>query len=241
MVRSVENCRDPDQLHAGIKAVIGTKQCGYEDLLSKLVVQACLTTLSPTAKQPRLNVDSVRIAKLPGGAVNASNVVKGMVIVRDAEGIVKRAENAKVIVFGCGIEASATEAKGTVLLKSAEELLNYNRSEERKMEETIEAIASCGAKVVIAHGSISEMALHFLDKFNLMVIKIQSKFDLRRICGALGATAVIRLGAATPEEMGEISLYVHFTLSCPFPLPYIYVYIYLYFSLPFHILFCYIF
>lgn len=38
-------------------------------------------------------------------------------IVRDAESIIKRVENAKVIVFGCGIEASSTEAKGTVLLK----------------------------------------------------------------------------------------------------------------------------
>jgi len=61
-------------------------------------------------------------------------------------------------------------------------------------------------KVVIANGSISEMALHFLDKFNLMVIKIQSKFDLRRICGAIGATAAVRLGGLTPEEIGECSL-----------------------------------
>jgi T-complex protein 1 subunit theta len=129
-----------------------------------------------------------------------------MVILRDAEGIIKRAENAKVVVFGCGIEASQTEAKGTVLLKSAEELLNYNRSEEKKMEETIAAIAGCGVNVVIAHGSISDMAMHFLDKFGLMVLKIQSKFDLRRICGALGATAVVRLGACTPEEMGEVSM-----------------------------------
>jgi hypothetical protein len=30
---------------------------------------------------------------------------------------------------------SATEAKGTVLLKSAADLLNYNKSEEKKMEE----------------------------------------------------------------------------------------------------------
>ena len=52
----------------------------------------------------------------------------------------------------------------------------------------------------------SEMAMHFLDKFNLMVIKIQSKFDLRRICGALGATATLRLGPLTPEEIGECSL-----------------------------------
>ena len=72
------------------------------------------------------------------------------------------------------------------MLKNADELKNYNKSEERKMEEIIEGIAASGAKVVIANGSISELALHYLDKFGLMVLKIQSKFELRRICGALG-------------------------------------------------------
>mmetsp|Transcript_110064 Transcript_110064/g.215750 ORF Transcript_110064/g.215750 Transcript_110064/m.215750 type:complete len:548 (+) Transcript_110064:77-1720(+) len=205
VVKTVENVRDAADMKVAIKSVISTKQYGYEDLLSELVVKACQTTFNPSATRPKLNLDSVRIAKLRGGALNQSHVVKGMVILRDAEGQVKKAENAKVIVFGCGIEATTTEAKGTVLLKNASELLNYNKSEEKKMEEIVEGIASCGAKVVIANGSISEMALHFLDKFGIMVVKIQSKFELRRICGALGATAVIRLGACTPEEMGEVS------------------------------------
>ncbi|RYY89061.1 hypothetical protein EON63_01420 [archaeon] len=60
--------------------------------------------------------------------------------------------------------------------------------------------------MVIANGSISEMALHFLDKYQLMVIKITSKFDLRRICGAIGATASVKLGPLTPEELGQCSL-----------------------------------
>jgi T-complex protein 1 subunit theta len=205
VVKTVENVRDAADMKLAIKSVLATKQIGYEDLLSEMVVSACQTTFSPNATRPRLNLDSVRIAKLRGGALQQSSVLKGMVILRDAEGQVKRAENAKVIVFGCGIEAATTEAKGTVLLKNATELLNYNKSEEKKMEEIIEGIASCGAKVVIANGSVSEMALHFLDKFKIMVIKIQSKFELRRICGALGATAVIRLGPASPEEMGEVS------------------------------------
>lgn len=207
VVKKVENIRDPVQLEAALKSVLATKQYGYENFLAKLVAEACLTTMPANQdKKASLNMDSVRISKLRGGNITQSALVKGMVVLRDAEGIIKRAENAKVIVFGTGIEASATEAKGTVLLKNAEELLNYNRSEEKKMEETIESIAASGAKVVIAHGSISEMAQHFMDKFGLMTVKIQSKFDLRRICGALGATAVIRLGPCSPEEMGECSL-----------------------------------
>jgi T-complex protein 1 subunit theta len=208
VVKSVTDIRDRAQMVEAIKSVIASKQFGYEELLSGLVVDACLTTfpVQSQTKRPLLNIDNVRVAKLRGGSIPQSTSLKGMVVLRDAEGFVKRAENCKVIVFGCGIEATASEAKATVLLKSADELMNYNKSEERKMEEVIAGIASTGAKVVISHGSISEMAMHFLDKFGLLVVKIQSKFDLRRICSALGAQACVRLGACTPEELGECTL-----------------------------------
>mmetsp|Transcript_3212 Transcript_3212/g.6508 ORF Transcript_3212/g.6508 Transcript_3212/m.6508 type:complete len:553 (-) Transcript_3212:83-1741(-) len=207
VVRTVADVRERQDLVMALKPIIGTKQYGYETLLSNLVAEAALATMPPDrSRKASLNMDHVRIAKLRGGDVSNSTVVKGMIMVRDSEGIVKRATNAKVIVFGCGIEAGSMEAKGTVLLKNAEDLMNYNKSEEKKMEEQIASIAASGATVVVANGSVSEMALHFLDKFNLMVLKTPSKFELRRICGALGATAVVRLGACSPEEMGFCSL-----------------------------------
>merc|ERR1711871_1268839 len=146
------------------------------------------------------------IAKLRGGSIPQSTMLKGIVVLRPAEGIIKKVTNAKVCVFGSGIEASQAEAKSTVLLKNADELLNYNKSEERNLEGIIKSIADSGVTMVVSHGSISEMAMHFLDKFGLMVLKIQSKFELRRICVALGATALSRLGAPSPEEMGECTL-----------------------------------
>ena len=35
-----------------------------------------------------------------------------------------------------------------------------------------------------------------------MVVKVLSKFDLRRLCRVTGATALARLGPPMPEEMG---------------------------------------
>lgn len=46
------------------------------------------------------------------------------------------------------------------------------------------------------------MALHFLEKYKLMCIRITSKWELRRLCRAVRATALVRLGAPTPDEMG---------------------------------------
>jgi T-complex protein 1 subunit theta len=207
VTKKVDNVKDSEQLKAAIRSVLATKQFGYEDMLSDLVVSACLTTLPhSTSVNPKLSIDSVRISKLKGGSLDKSSLVKGMVILRDSEGTIKKVENAKIAVYACGFEASSTEAKGTILIKNAEELLNYNKSEEKKMEEIVEGIAGTGVKCVIVNGSISEMGQHFLDKYGLMVLKIQSKFELRRICGSIGATAAVRLGPLTPEEIGECSL-----------------------------------
>jgi len=44
--------------------------------------------------------------------------------------------------------------------------------------------------------------LHFIEKYKLMVVRIMSKFELKRICKAIGATALASLVAPTKDEMG---------------------------------------
>jgi len=61
-------------------------------------------------------------------------------------------------------------------------------------------------KVVVVGGTISDICLHFLEKYKLMAVKVSSKFELKRLCKALGATALVRLGAPLPEEIGEADL-----------------------------------
>ena len=66
----------------------------------------------------------------------------------------------------------------------------------------IKGIADAGVKVIVTGSGIGELALHFCNRFNMMVVKILSKFDLRRLCRVTGATALTRLGAPMAEEMG---------------------------------------
>ncbi|CCI50152.1 unnamed protein product [Albugo candida] len=198
----IEDVRNPIELEKMVKSSLASKQFGYEDLLAKLVAEACLNVMPSAPKKPSINVDNIRVSKLRGGNLMDSRVIKGMVVQRNAEGSLKKVVNAKVAVFGCGIEISSTEAKSTVLIKDADELMNYNKGEEKHLEECIQTIAASGAKVVISGGSIGEMALHFLEKYELLALKISSKWELRRICRAVNATALVRLGAPTSEEMG---------------------------------------
>ena len=79
---------------------------------------------------------------------------------------------------------------------------NYSKSEEDKFESFIKGLADAGVQVVVGSGSMSEMAVHFFEKYKIMAIKIMSKFELKRIARSVGATPVVKLGTPTPEELG---------------------------------------
>ncbi|CAO3645036.1 unnamed protein product [Cunninghamella blakesleeana] len=199
-VAKTEDLFSKDELTKTIKAAISAKQIGYEDLLSELVVEAALNIMPKNPKD--FNVDSVRVVKVMGSSIHESRVVKGMVFGREPEGSIQNATKAKVAVFTCPLDIAQTETKGTVLIHNAQEMLNFSKDEEKQMEKIFQELADAGVKVVVSGAGIGELALHYLNRFNIMAVKVLSKFDLRRLCRVVGATALARLGAPMAEEMG---------------------------------------
>jgi len=199
---SCTDVRSTEQLAKCVKTAICAKQLGYEDVLSELVAQACVKVMPPTPS--KFDADSVRVTKIHGGALQASFVVEGMAISRGTSGVETFKEKSKVAVYAQGIEMQQTETKGTVLLNNAEELTNYTKGEEQRMEEFIKGIKDAGVDVVVSGGAISEIGLHYLNKYKILVLKITSKFELRRVCQTTGATSIIRTSPPTPEECGYV-------------------------------------
>ncbi|KAL2912224.1 T-complex protein 1 subunit theta [Polyrhizophydium stewartii] len=199
-VDSISNCLAEAELSKIVMPTIASKQYGYEDLLSGLVVQAALEVMPKNAAN--FNVDSVRVVKILGASIHDSTVVRGMVFGREPETVVQKATKAKVAIFTSGIDVNLTETKGTVLIKSVNDMLNFSKGEEKHLEAAIKSLADAGVKVVVAGSTIGELVLHFLNRFNILAVKVLSKFDLRRLCRVTGATALTRFGVPTPEEMG---------------------------------------
>jgi len=144
--------------------------------------------------------------KILGSGITQSSVVKGMVFGRDVEGTVKKASNAKVAVFTCPIDLAKTETKGTVVFNNAEEMKAFSLGEESQMESIVQAIAKMGVNVVVAGSSLADLALHYCEKYHIMVVRIQSKWEVRRLCKAVNATPLVRLGAPIAEEIGHCDL-----------------------------------
>ena len=137
-------------LASALRPAIASKQYGNEDLLSELVAEAALAVMPPNPKN--FNVDNVRVVKIMGSSLSTSRVVQGMVFGREPEGMshplialsinltcvpgmIKSATRAKVAVFTCALDISQTETKGTVLIKNADEMLNFTTGEEKLLEQ----------------------------------------------------------------------------------------------------------
>lgn len=191
-------------LSKALRSVIAAKQSGNEDILANLVAEAVLAVLPKNTFN--FNVDNVRVVKIMGGSLDQSKVVKGMVFGREPDGSVKKAVKAKVGVYSCPIDTTQTETKGTVLLKNAQEMLDFTKGEESQIENVIKELHDSGLRVVIAGSTIGELAMHYLNRYGILVIKVQSKFELRRICRVVGATPLARLGAPMPDEMGSVDV-----------------------------------
>ncbi|KAF2288226.1 hypothetical protein GH714_005175 [Hevea brasiliensis] len=48
------------------------------------------------------------------------------------------------------------------------------------------------------------MALHFCERYKLMVLKISSKFELRRFCRTTGAVALLKLSQPNTDDLGYV-------------------------------------
>ncbi|KAK4146268.1 chaperonin Cpn60/TCP-1 family [Dichotomopilus funicola] len=203
-VDKVEDLRSQEQLSKAVRTVIASKQNGNEEFLSKLVAEAVLSVLP---KNPaNFNVDNVRVVKILGGSLEQSRVVRGMVFPKEPNGSVKKAKKAKVGVFTCPIDITQTETKGTVLLHNAQEMLDFTKGEEERLEAAIKELHDVGLRVVVAGSTVGDLAMHYLNRYGILTIKILSKFELRRVCRVVGATPLARLGAPMPDEMGNIDV-----------------------------------
>jgi len=199
-VGEIKDFRDEKQVLPAIRSAIMSKQLGNEDLLAKLITTACISIIPD--KQTSFNVDNVRVCKILGSSLHRSEVVQGLVFKRNVDTMIIKKANAKIAVFTCPIDVMQTETKGTVLIKTAKELMDFSQGEEALLENQIKSIADSGASVVVTGGKIGDMALHFLNKYNLMAIRLLSKFDLRRVCKAVNASAYPKVEKINNEDLG---------------------------------------
>ncbi|XP_078525785.1 T-complex protein 1 subunit theta-like isoform X1 [Lissotriton helveticus] len=197
---SVEDIRDVVQTARVLQTVIASKLTGYEEFLSKLVAESCISVLTP---EGQFNADNVRVCKIIGASILHSSLLEGMVFKRTAEGLVTSVMDANVAIYSCGFGMMNTETTGTVLLESAADLISFGSCQEDLIAARVLSISNTGVNVIVVAGKVEDLGLYYADKYKLMVVKMTSRNDMRHLAKATGATILMTLIPPLDKDIGH--------------------------------------
>lgn len=141
-----------------------------------------------------------RIEKIPGGQIEDSEVLQGVMVNKDITHSNMRREirNPRIVLLDCPLEYKKGESATQLELSKATDFANVLRQEETEVQEMCNEILKVKPDIVITEKGVSDLAQHFLLKNNVSVIRRIRKTDNLRIGKVSGATICNR-----PEELEE--------------------------------------
>lgn len=127
-----------------------------------------------------------------------------MVIQRHPEGSTSEVKDAKIAVYMCPIEVAQAEAKTTVVMNDDQDLMNFSKGEEKEMESFVKSLQDKGISAVIVNGTVSDLAMHFFNNHEIMVIRHPSKWETKRLARAVNAGVQTKLIVPVDDEIGFV-------------------------------------
>lgn len=187
-----------------VKSCIGTKFTGqFGDLIADMAIDAT-TTVGVDLGNGLRDVDIkkyVKVEKVPGGQLEDSKVLKGVMFNKDvvAPGKMRRKiVNPRIILLDCPLEYKKGENMTNAELIREDDWGVLLKMEEDYIEKICMQILCFKPDLVITEKGLSDLAAHYLSKAGVSAIRRLRKTDNNRIAKACGATVVNR-----PEELQE--------------------------------------
>uniref|UniRef100_A0A0N7Z9W3 T-complex protein 1 subunit gamma n=1 Tax=Scylla olivacea TaxID=85551 RepID=A0A0N7Z9W3_SCYOL len=198
---------DDAQMTEVIKSCIGTKFLGqYGDLACGMALRA-VRTVATTDESGRREIDVkkwARIEKIPGGAIEESCVLDGIMINKDVTHakMSRKVDNPRIILLDCPLEYKKGESQTSVEMTAETDFTRLLQIEEEHVKELCADILALRPDVVITEKGVSDLAQHFLVKAGVTCLRRVKKSDNNRLARACGATICNRTEELKESDVG---------------------------------------
>ncbi|KAG0630128.1 hypothetical protein M758_1G156300 [Ceratodon purpureus] len=187
-----------------VRSCIGTKFTSrFGTLIADLAIDS-VATISVDLGNGIREVDIkkyIKTEKIPGGALEDSKVLKGVMFSKDvvSPGKMRRKiVNPRIILLDCPLEYKKGENQTNAEIMEEEDWATLLRMEEEYIEQLCIQLIKFKPDLVITEKGLSDLASHYLSKAGISAIRRLRKTDNNRIARASGATIAYR-----PEELQE--------------------------------------
>lgn len=190
-----------------IKSCIGTKFVSkWSDLACKIALEAVTTVQMEENGRKEIDIKRyARIEKIPGGTIEESEVLRGVMINKDIvhPKMRRRIENPRILLLDCNLEYKKGESQTSLEFTKETDFTRVLELEEEYIKSICEDIIKFKPDLVITEKGISDLAQHYLVKANISAIRRVRKSDNNRIARACGATIVNRTDEIREEDIGR--------------------------------------
>ena len=151
-----------------------------------------------------IDLDNIKIEKRSGGAIEDSELIKGIAIDKEKvhSSMPRLVKNAKVALLDKEIEIKKTEIEASIEITSPDQLQAFLDQEEKMLRTMVDQIAASGANVLICQKGIDDVAQHFLAKKGIYAVRRVSDSDMKKIAKATGAKVVNNLHDLNKDDLG---------------------------------------
>lgn len=195
-----------DEMIRIIKSCIGTKFVSkWSDMACAIALDA--VTAVSLEENGRREIDIKRYAKIekiPGGSMEDSKVLKGVMFNKDVvhSRMRRRIENPRILLLDCNLEYKKGESQTALEFSKETDFARVLEMEEEYIKSICEDIIKVKPDLVITEKGVSDLAQHFLVKANITCIRRLRKSDNNRVARACGATVVNRTDEIREEDIG---------------------------------------
>lgn len=197
---------DKTRLHEVIKSCVGTKFIGrWSDMAVKIALDAVQTVAF--TENGRTEVDIKRYAKvekIPGGNIEESCVLSGVMINKDVTHPKMRREirNPRIVLLDCNLEYKKGESQTNVEIIGEQDFTRMLQLEEEHVAQMCADIIAVKPDLVFTEKGVSDLAQHYLMKAGITAIRRLRKSDNLRVARACGATIVNRTEELCEKDVG---------------------------------------
>ncbi|KAL7623929.1 T-complex protein 1 subunit gamma [Parahypoxylon ruwenzoriense] len=190
-----------------ISSSIGTKFVSrWTDLMCGLALDA-VRTVTWEAGNGKREVDIkryARVEKVPGGEIEDSRVLDGVMLNKDITHpkMRRRIENPRILLLDCPLEYKKGESQTNIEITKEEDWNRILQIEEEQVKAMCESILAFKPDLVITEKGVSDLAQHYFMKANVTALRRVRKTDNNRIARATGATIVNRVDDIQESDIG---------------------------------------
>jgi len=186
----------------------------YSGVLGPMAVDAVLKVVDE--KNPHLvDLKDIRVIPKIGGTVDDTELVDGLVLtqktLQGSGSGVRRIEKAKVAVIQFCLSAPKTDMDNSVVLKDYTQMDKVLREERNYTLNLVKKIKKAGCNVLLIQKSIlrdaiSDLALHFLNKMKILVVKDIERSEIEFVCKSTGCKPIASIDHFTSDMLANAEL-----------------------------------